>query len=195
MTDRSVKYVAEMAPRHPTSDRLLDAGLELGDDVGIANVSVGDITRRAGVAKGTFYVHFADRSAFLAELHGRFLDQLVAAIAEACGQQPPGVERLHTGTEAYLDSCFASSGVKAVLFELRSEPSVQIETGRRMRDLAALVAADLGRPDGPEGRLYAAMAQEVALMELEGGAVEPEARASLHRLAALMATTEESARG
>jgi AcrR family transcriptional regulator len=55
------------------------------------------------VAKGTFYVHFADRDAFVDALHERFHARVQAAVAKATDGVPPGPEQLVRGAEAYLD--------------------------------------------------------------------------------------------
>ena len=41
-----------------TREALLDAGVALAEEHGLAGVSVNMVVARAGVAKGTFYVHF-----------------------------------------------------------------------------------------------------------------------------------------
>jgi len=50
-----------------TRQRLLESGLSLFIDRGIANTTIADITDKAGVAAGTFYVHFKDKEALLSE--------------------------------------------------------------------------------------------------------------------------------
>jgi AcrR family transcriptional regulator len=46
-----------------TREALLDAGAALAEEHGLAGVSVNMVVARAGVAKGTFYVHFSGRAA------------------------------------------------------------------------------------------------------------------------------------
>ncbi len=48
---------------------LMDTGYELFTEKGLYDTSVGDITERAGVAKGTFYLYFKDKY----ELHDRLV--------------------------------------------------------------------------------------------------------------------------
>ena len=69
-------------------DELLDAAVLVADRDGIDGLSVAAVTHAAGVAKGTFYVHFTDRSTLLLELHRRFHDDLFAAIAERSVDRP-----------------------------------------------------------------------------------------------------------
>lgn len=51
-----------------TRQALLDAAEEVFADHGFDGASVAEITRRAGVAQGTFYVHFPDKKAAFLEL-------------------------------------------------------------------------------------------------------------------------------
>lgn len=50
---------------------LLDAAYSLFLEQGIARVSISDITTRANVAKGTFYLYFKDKSEIINTLLGR----------------------------------------------------------------------------------------------------------------------------
>lgn len=63
------------APTEPVTERgratkraLLDAAEAVFAENGFDAASVAEITRRAGVAQGTFYVHFADKHAAFLEL-------------------------------------------------------------------------------------------------------------------------------
>ena len=93
---------------HPTRQLLLDTGLALADRKALTAISVDDIVRGADVAKGTFYVHFPDRTAFLVALHGRFHDHLRDAIRANAGSAEPGLPRIRRSTVAYLDACLAA---------------------------------------------------------------------------------------
>ena len=48
-------------------------------------MSVARITVAAGHAKGTFYIHFADRAEFLVALHRRFHDTVFSRIIAVTG--------------------------------------------------------------------------------------------------------------
>lgn len=49
-------------------DRLLEAGLELFHEAGVKDLSIRELTRRAGIAQGGFYNFFPDKDAFVQEL-------------------------------------------------------------------------------------------------------------------------------
>jgi len=170
-------------PVHPTRAALLDAALRLAEDQGLGPVSVNDIVAEAGVAKGTFYVHFVDRSALVIAIHQRFYDDLEATMAVAVAGMAPGPERLITGSLAYLDACLQAIAVKAVLIEARTDPAVAIEMARRTERLAALAEPDfdphLFTSPATAARLYMALVSEAALIELERGGSQPAVRASL----------------
>src|SRR6516164_73347 len=108
--------------RHRTHDALLDAGVAVAEEHGLTGLSVNRVVARAGVAKGTFYVHFPDRAAFVDALHERFHRRVQAAVAEATQGVPPGAERIMLGAESYLDVCLANRAVKALALEARSDP-------------------------------------------------------------------------
>src|SRR3954466_13104938 len=96
-----------------TREALLDAGVGVAEAQGLAGLSVNRVVAAAGVAKGTFYVHFADREAFVDALHERFHERVRRAVAEATADVPPGAEQLVRGAEAYLDVCLDDRAVKA----------------------------------------------------------------------------------
>src|ERR1700722_6350611 len=82
-----------------TRGALLDAGAALAEEHGLAGVSVNMVTARAGVAKGTFYVHFKDRAAFVDAMHARFHARVQAAVDQAVAGLPPGARRLSRARE------------------------------------------------------------------------------------------------
>ena len=66
---------------------LLDAAYELFLERGTAKTSVEDITSRAKVAKGTFYLYFQDKGAVMQALLGRVSYQLLSEACMAVEQQ------------------------------------------------------------------------------------------------------------
>ena len=78
---------------------LLDAAYELFLERGTAKTSVEDITSRAKVAKGTFYLYFQDKGAVTQALLGRVSYQLLSNACEAVEQQ--------TGLETFPDKMVA----------------------------------------------------------------------------------------
>jgi TetR/AcrR family transcriptional regulator, transcriptional repressor for nem operon len=159
---------------HPTRRELVDAAFVVADRIGIGAMSVNDVTSEAGLAKGTFYVHFDDRTALLVEMHRRFHDDVFAHINTSV-TGPPGAEHARARLIAFLDTCRSRPGVRSVLLAARGEPAIAAEV-RSRNDLAARsLAADL-RACAPHhahpfetARLIVAATAEVAGLELAAG--------------------------
>jgi len=168
-----------------TREALLDAGAALAEEHGLAGVSVNMVVARAGVAKGTFYVHFKDRAAFVDAMHARFHARVDAVVGEATAGLPPGAERLYRGFEAYLDVSLANRGVKALSLEARSDPAVQGSMEARRERLVAAGVADIeamGWDDAEAAaQLLAAMTREVSALEFDAGRRLPASRRALKR--------------
>lgn len=168
-----------------TRETLLDAGAALAEEHGLAGVSVNMVVARAGVAKGTFYVHFRDRAAFVDAMHARFHARVETAIAEAVADLPPGAERLFRVAETYLDVSLHHRGVKALSLEARSDPASQASMAARREHLADGTVADLEALGWDDARsaasLLAAMIREISALEFDAGHAQPALRRTLRR--------------
>lgn len=177
---------ARAAAALETRSALLDAGLRTAEQRGLAGMSVNRVVAAAGVAKGTFYVHFPDRGSFLSALHQRFYDLVVESVTAAIGDLPHGRSRLRRGMETYLDVCLQHVGVKALLLEARNDPAVAGEVAARTAVFAAQAEPDLlamGWPDAQStARLVIAMSAELSLVELAAGKRDPQGRRVLWQL-------------
>jgi TetR/AcrR family transcriptional repressor of nem operon len=190
VTDRSgslVEVPSEVATpvKSRTREALLDAGVVVAEQHGLAGLSVNRVVADAGVAKGTFYVHFENREAFVDALHARFHAGVQEAVGEATAGLPPGSDRIVRGAEAYLDSCLEDRAVKALALEARSDPDLAASMSARHEQFAASAVPSfkaMGWPDATAAsHLLAAMTAEVAIRELEAGRRLPAARRSLRR--------------
>ncbi|HSS04735.1 MAG TPA: TetR/AcrR family transcriptional regulator [Solirubrobacterales bacterium] len=168
-----------------TREALLDAGVAVAERHGLTGLSVNRVVEGAGVAKGTFYVHFDDRGAFVDALHRRFHARVQDAVVQATEGVPPGAERIVLGVEAYLDTCLADRAVKALALEARSDPDLAGSMAARHERFAATAAPSfkaMGWPDATAAsHLLAAMTAEIAIRELDAGRRLPAARRSLRR--------------
>ncbi len=164
---------------------LLDAGVAVAEREGLAGLSVNRVVAEAGVAKGTFYVHFADREAFVDALHGRFHERVAQAVATATACTSPGAERIVLGVEAYLDVCLADRAIKALALEARTEAALTASMSARHERFAAAAIPSfkaMGWPDAKAAaQLLAAMTSELAIRELDAGRRLPGARRALRR--------------
>lgn len=168
-----------------TREALLDAGATLAERHGLSGVSVNMVVSRAGVAKGTFYVHFKDRAAFIDAMHARFHDRVEAAMADAVAGLPRGAERLFRAFEVYLDVSLQNRGAKALSLEVSSSPEQDAMTARRERlaeggyaDLEAMGWEDIEAA----AQLLVAMMREISALEFDAGRPLPASRRALRRL-------------
>ena len=168
-----------------TREALLDAGAALAEEHGLAGVSVNMVVAQAGVAKGTFYVHFKDRAEFVDAMHARFHARVQAAVDQAVAGLPPGAGRLTRAAEVYLDVSLANRGVKALSLEARSDPTLRDSMADRRERLAAAGVADLkamGWDDAEAAaQLLAAMTREISVLEFDAGRRLPASRRALQR--------------
>ena len=168
-----------------TREALLDAGVLVAERHGLVGLSVNLVVAEAGVAKGTFYVHFDSREAFVDALHARFHSRVEEAVGTATEGLPAGAERIVRGAEAYLDVCLEDRAVKALALEARSDPSLGPSMAKRHERFALSAVPSfkaMGWPDAAAAsHLLAAMTAEIAIRELEAGRRLPAARRSLRR--------------
>lgn len=85
-----------------TRQRLLDAAERVFGDRGFEQASIAEITRRAGVALGTFYIYFPDKHAIFAELVEELGGQMRRALAESIVDVADRVEMERAGLRAFL---------------------------------------------------------------------------------------------
>jgi len=185
-------------PAHPTAtdpvtpkgrrtrDALLQAGETLAERDGLAGLNAAAVAAQAGVAKGTFYLYFEDREAFIDALHQRFYAQLGEAVSLAVAEFPPGRELLLAAVEAYLDVCLRKRAVKALVLETRTQGTLTTAMEQREALFARLAEPSMRAleltPAWISARLLLALTSEAALIELEAGRRVAGARRSIRRL-------------
>ena len=170
---------------HPTRWELITAAIELAERDGLHALSVAQITAAAGHAKGTFYVHFPDRAAFVVAVHRWFHDTVFAHVISETSNDEPGPQRARRRIIAFLDTCRTMAGVRALLIDARSEPAIAPEVDRRNRQAAAVLSADLrGRTEYPHemARLLVIATSDIAGRESARGRRLPSARRALLEL-------------
>lgn len=126
-------------------DRIL-AGIEQAiAELGWSDVTVADVVRRARVSKRTFYEHFPSKEACLLALYESESARLLALIATAIAEQPPGDERVERGTAVYLAGLQSRPAlVRTLLVEILHLGPPGLELRRRvMRAFADLLAGEL----------------------------------------------------
>jgi len=159
--------------------------MSLADSQGLDGLTVDAITRAAGHAKGTFYVHFADRTELIVDLHRAFHDDLFERIRSSTASMPAGPDRARARILAFLDGCRRQPGVRAMLLQARGLAEIAELASQRNAEAAAELAADLrGRATSPQGtaHLLVVATIEVALQELQSGRRLPRLRTALVEL-------------
>jgi AcrR family transcriptional regulator len=146
-------------------------------------LSVTAVVDHAGVAKGTFYLYFDDREAFVDALHQRFYSQVTEAVSLAVAELSPGRELLLAAIEAYLDVCLENRAVKALVFETRAQSTLTTTMEDREALFAQLAQPSMRAigmtPAHISARLIVALASEAALVEMEAGHKVQGARKSI----------------
>lgn len=175
-------------PAGPGRRALVEAGLAVAEERGLAGLSVNAVVESAGMAKGSFYQHFSDRSEFLRILHRRYHDELEAKMVASVEGMEPGTERLRTMVEGFLDMCLETRGTKAFIVQSRTEGGLLDEVQARNARAAVILAPDLVAlgwdPPEPAAHLVVAMAADVSLQELFDHRPRRDLRDQLMRFAA-----------
>lgn len=90
-----------------TRRRILDAAEVIFGELGYYEASISEITRRAGVAQGTFYIYFHSKREIFAEMVEYLGEQLRAATSAAIAEAPNRLEAERRGFAAFFE--FAST--------------------------------------------------------------------------------------
>jgi TetR/AcrR family transcriptional repressor of nem operon len=169
-----------------TREALLAAGVEVAEREGLAGLSIAAVTHQARVAKGTFYLYFADREAFVDAMHQRFYGDVSEAVSSAVEGLEPGRELLIRAVDAYLDVCLANRAVKALVLDTRAQGSLTTTMAQREAMFALLAEPSMRAigmtPASVTARLVVALTSEAALLELEAGRKVAGARRAVRRM-------------
>ena len=158
MSHREIAVSTRLAQKARTRVRLLEAASEVFAEKSFANTSIGSITKAAGVAHGTFYVHFDSKEAVLDELladfNRRFIERLSPVFAGA-GSEP--VDTLVRQTaEIFLDHWwdnrpFIESTIQRVAGGLTLE-ALRDGLSTSLIDTLAGVVSQVAGPTQPPGQ-------------------------------------------
>lgn len=103
--------------REATRRALIDGATQVVGEQGYTGATITAITRRAGVAQGSFYNHFESREdlfdRLLPELSSRMFDHIKAAAAHASTD----AQREEASLEAYFDFLARTPGFYRILYE------------------------------------------------------------------------------
>jgi AcrR family transcriptional regulator len=119
-----------MARTKPAEERradLLEAGRELFLAKGVAATSLDDITRRAGVSKGLFYLYFRSKDDLMAALHVQFSTRLADRIRTATDAVTDWPAKL----DACVNAIFGSYQERDELHEVLFRPGGHVAESHR----------------------------------------------------------------
>jgi AcrR family transcriptional regulator len=146
-----------------TRRRILDAAEEVFGEMGYYEASVTEITRRAGVAQGTFYIYFHSKRETFIELVEDIGERLRTATSAAIQGVSNRIEAERRGFEAFLEFVRAHHRIYRIIEDAgRVAPEAAHEYYRRIsagyeRGLAAAMKAGQVREGNVEGLAYALM--------------------------------------
>lgn len=146
-----------------TKRRILDAAEDVFGELGYYEASVSEITRRAGVAQGTFYIYYHTKRDIFIELVEDMGKRLRAAMRAASEDAPSRVEAERNGFAAFFRFVAAHRRIYRIVEEAeRVAPEAAHEYYRRIghgyeRALQAAMDAGDIRPLAPEAVAYSLM--------------------------------------
>jgi TetR/AcrR family transcriptional repressor of nem operon len=103
-------------PPQQRRNDLLDAAQSLVVEKGVAAVTLDDVTRRAGVAKGTFYLYFRSKGDLVTALQQRFSDRMAERVEAAARDAGTWAAKLDACVLACYDDYRANYELHDVLF-------------------------------------------------------------------------------
>ncbi|MBE3001431.1 helix-turn-helix transcriptional regulator [Nocardiopsis sp. HNM0947] len=150
--------------RAERADRILDAAADLMVVLGPAKITIEDVARRAGVGKGTVYLHFPTKEVLFLVVLMRTQAETAARIVRVMGEDPVQILPSRVGAtslEAFGDSpllqkvFMADTGMLGTVSETAAAEGGEV-TDQRLNDLEAyfhllrehgLVRTDLAREE------------------------------------------------
>lgn len=129
--------------RIQTRQRLLDSATRLFAERGLHGVTSHDIARAAGVAAGTFYLHFRDKTDVYRHIVFHALESLQQQVQQAVAGAPAGALTLKARAEAIVAFAERNRDVVRIIFSTDTEAaSVEADA---LASLAAGLEARLRR--------------------------------------------------
>ena len=156
---------ARARSREATRTRLLDAARTLFSSRGLHRVTSHDIAREAGVAAGTFYLHFKDKESVFRELVYDAIEQLRGRLQRALSQSETGAAAVRAHAEALVSFAEEHRELVRIVFA-RDHGAAEIETD--VLDYLATVGAEVLRRRMEVGTFRTTLDAAVASQALTG---------------------------
>lgn len=181
---------AAISPRaQRTRVALLSAGLDLLAERPIDAIAIDDIVMRAGVAKGSFFNHFTDKSGFGQAIAAEVRRALEARVDAANANLTDPVDRLVGGMRVAIEFALEERTQAIIMMRgLEVSTGIDHELNRGIRaDVEALVEAGLARPEAVRSgvRFWLGLCQIIMLNTIERRPARAEAAGRLREMAVL----------
>jgi AcrR family transcriptional regulator len=96
--------MARQARSEATRRKIIDAALDLYDEIGYAATGMGDIIERAQITKGALYYHFDSKESVAADIITRGSERILATFLAVCeSSSAPAIENLIRSTFVLAD--------------------------------------------------------------------------------------------
>lgn len=119
--------------RVQTRQRLVEAATRLFADRGLHGVTSHDIAKAAGVASGTFYLHFRDKTDVYRHIVFEAIERLAHTVQQAVASASSSVIGLRARAEAIVDFAESNRDIVRILFSTDAEAaSVEADAFARM---------------------------------------------------------------
>jgi AcrR family transcriptional regulator len=152
-----------------TRARLLSGGRALFAEHGLHRVTSHDIARAAGVAAGTFYLHFSDKQSLFREIVyeavRQLREQMETAFESTLDARQDAKLAVRAHAEALVDFARANADLVRIVFG-RDHGDVEVEAD--VLDYLAQVGADILRRRVALGSIRTSMDPAVAAQALTG---------------------------
>lgn len=153
-----------------TRSAVARAALELFIERGYRGTRISDVAERAGVAKGTVYLHFADKQALFAGVISDVLDQRITALKTT---QPADDESLRDFLSRVMTPLLATVEgspwmglIRLVMTEGRESPEVAAVYRQRVLDPVAQQIRQWAHDAAERGEIDSDALQQVPLLAL-----------------------------
>lgn len=96
--------------------RLLHAMAVTAAERGLANTTIADVVREAGVSKRTFYEHFASKEACFISLYRQVATAALKTLQDALSPEKPWQSQVESALRAYFSHLASGPGLMKALF-------------------------------------------------------------------------------
>jgi AcrR family transcriptional regulator len=125
--------------RIQTRQRLVEAATRLFAERGLHGVTSHEIAKAAGVAAGTFYLHFRDKTDVYRDIVFHTIEDLAHLVQQAIGAAPTSVLALRARAETIVAYAEANRDLVRIIFSTDSE-AASVEADALTRLAAGLEA-------------------------------------------------------